>query len=215
MPTPWAYHWTGMHMQFINKVTGIPTAQTSDDTNVQLRRETIMLTNLLYPRATGCKPGVRVPILWFHYSIMQWIWRGSTSNVLTLMLYWSEKMIRNSMYLSLNTRLIHKTSNRLTLITVFCFRVDPRSLLWRYIKLMNSARLIIPGYVKTCQILSSILFMSYKLWLNNYSLGHQCQASIGFGTHGGCQMSDFRSSLPIFTRQIIHKAPASFYPNYP
>jgi hypothetical protein len=40
-------------------------------------------------------------------------------------LYWSEKMIRNSMYLPPNTRLIHKTNNRLTLITVFCFRVDP------------------------------------------------------------------------------------------
>jgi hypothetical protein len=50
---------------------------------------------------------------------------GSTSNVLMLMLYWSEKMVRNSMYLSPNTRLIHKTSNLLTQITVFCFRVDP------------------------------------------------------------------------------------------
>ena len=42
------------------------------------------------------------------------------------MLYWSEKMIQNSMYLASNTRLIHKTKNWLTLITVFCFRVDPR-----------------------------------------------------------------------------------------
>ena len=49
---------------------------------------------------------------------------GSTSNILMLMLYWSEKMIRNFMYLPPNTRLIHKTNNRLTLITVFCFRVD-------------------------------------------------------------------------------------------
>ena len=52
---------------------------------------------------------------------------GSTSNVLMLMLYWSEKMIRNSMYLP--PRLIHKTNNRLTLIAVFCFRVDSPSLL--------------------------------------------------------------------------------------
>jgi hypothetical protein len=51
---------------------------------------------------------------------------GSTSNVLMLMLYWSEKMTPN-------TRLIDKTSNRLTLITVFCFRVDPPSLLWHHI----------------------------------------------------------------------------------
>ena len=49
---------------------------------------------------------------------------GSTSNVLMLMLYWSEKMIRNSMYLPPNTRLIHKTNNRLTLITVFCFVLE-------------------------------------------------------------------------------------------
>jgi hypothetical protein len=41
-------------------------------------------------------------------------------------------MIRNSMYLSPNTRLIHKTSNRLTLITVFCFRVDPLSIVTSY-----------------------------------------------------------------------------------
>jgi hypothetical protein len=58
-------------------------------------------------------------ILGFHYGIMQ-----STSNVLMLMLYWSEKIIRNSMYLPPNTRPIHKTNNRLTLTTVFCFRVD-------------------------------------------------------------------------------------------
>jgi hypothetical protein len=65
---------------------------------------------------------------------------GSTSNVLMLiiMLYWSEKMIRNSMYLSPNTRLINKTSSRLTLITVFCFRVDPPSLLWRHMKPKNT-----------------------------------------------------------------------------
>jgi hypothetical protein len=50
------------------------------------------------------------------------------------MLYWNEKMIRNAMYLPPNTRLIHKTNNRLTLITVFCFRVDPPSLLWRHMK---------------------------------------------------------------------------------
>jgi hypothetical protein len=62
---------------------------------------------------------------------------GSTSNVLMLMLYWSEKMRRNSMYLAPNTRLIHKTSNRLTLITVFCFRVDPPSHLWRHMKPKN------------------------------------------------------------------------------
>ena len=36
---------------------------------------------------------------------------GSISNALMLMLYWSEKMIRNSMYLPPNTRLIHKTNN--------------------------------------------------------------------------------------------------------
>jgi hypothetical protein len=48
----------------------------------------------------------------------------STSNVLMLMLYWTEKIIRNSMYL-------HKTNNRHTLITVFCFRVDPPLLLWK------------------------------------------------------------------------------------
>jgi hypothetical protein len=49
----------------------------------------------------------------------------STSNVLMLMLFWNEKNIRNSMYLPPNTRLIHKTNNRLALITVFCFRVAP------------------------------------------------------------------------------------------
>ena len=36
-----------------------------------------------------------------------------------------------------NTRLIHKTNNRLTLIAVFCFRVDPPSLLWHHMKLKN------------------------------------------------------------------------------
>jgi hypothetical protein len=63
---------------------------------------------------------------------------GSTSNVLMLMLYWSEKMIRNFMYWPPNTRLIHKTNNRFTLTTVFCFRVDPPpSLLWRHMKPKN------------------------------------------------------------------------------
>jgi hypothetical protein len=41
------------------------------------------------------------------------------------------------MYLAPNTRLIHKTNNRLTLITVFCFRIDPPSLLWRLMKPNN------------------------------------------------------------------------------
>ena len=62
---------------------------------------------------------------------------GSTSNALMLMLYWSEKTIRNFTYLPLNTRLIHKTNNRLTLITGFCFRVDPPTLLWRHMKPKN------------------------------------------------------------------------------
>jgi hypothetical protein len=62
---------------------------------------------------------------------------GSTSKVLMFMLYWSEKIIRNSMYLPSNTRLIHKTNNRLTLTTVFGFRVDPPSLLWRHMKPKN------------------------------------------------------------------------------
>jgi hypothetical protein len=57
-----------------------------------------------------------------HYAVNL---RGLTSNVLMLMLYWSEKMMRNSTYLPPNTKLIHKTNNRLTLITVFCFRVEP------------------------------------------------------------------------------------------
>ena len=55
--------------------------------------------------------------------------RSTSTDVLMLMLYWSEKMIQNSMYLPPNQRLIHKTNNRLTLITVFCFRVDLPSLL--------------------------------------------------------------------------------------
>ena len=42
----------------------------------------------------------------------------STSKVLMLMLYWSGKKIRNSMHLPPNTRIIHKTNNRLTLVTV-------------------------------------------------------------------------------------------------
>jgi hypothetical protein len=65
-------------------------------------------------------------LLGFHYGIMQWIWPpgGQPQMYWCLMLYWSEKMIWNSMYLPPNTRLIH-------LITVFCFRVDPPSLLWR------------------------------------------------------------------------------------
>jgi hypothetical protein len=66
---------------------------------------------------------------------------GGNLNVLMLMLYWSEKMIRYPMYLPPNTRLIHKTNNRLTLTTVFCFvlswRVEPPSLLWRHMKLKN------------------------------------------------------------------------------
>ena len=36
------------------------------------------------------------------------------------------------MYLPPNTRLIHKTNNRLTLITVFCFRVDPVTFVTSY-----------------------------------------------------------------------------------
>jgi hypothetical protein len=156
------------------------------------------------PEPPGVSPGWGYQFYGFTTALCSESDGGSTSNVLTLMLYWSEKMIRNSMYLSLNTRLIHKTSNRLTLITVFCFRVDPRSLLWRYIKLKNSARLIIPGYVKTCQILSSILFMSYKLWLNNYSLGHQCPGEYRF--RNTWWMSDV--GFPIVV--------ANFYPaNYP
>jgi hypothetical protein len=68
---------------------------------------------------------------------------GSTANVLMLMLYWSEKVIRNSTYLTPNTMLIHKTKNRLTLITVFCFRVDPPSLLWRHMKPKNTGKNVI------------------------------------------------------------------------
>jgi hypothetical protein len=49
--------------------------------------------------------------------------RGSASNVLMLMLHWSEKMVQKSTHLPPNTRLMQKTNNRLTLITVFCFRV--------------------------------------------------------------------------------------------
>ena len=36
-----------------------------------------------------------------------------------------------------NTRAIHKTNNQFTLITVYCFRVDPPSLLWRHMEPKN------------------------------------------------------------------------------
>ena len=111
---------------------------------------------------------------------MQWIWRGSTHETAQqikapgdeagvnlkcidrmLMLYWSEKMIRNSMDLPSNTRLIHKMSNRLTLITVFCFRVDPPSLLWRHMKPTNCLAIILESKFKqrhwTGRVVNSLL----------------------------------------------------------
>jgi hypothetical protein len=50
---------------------------------------------------------------------------GGEPQMCWCLLYRSVKIIRNSMYLPPNTRLTHKMNNRLTLITVFCFRVDP------------------------------------------------------------------------------------------
>jgi hypothetical protein len=72
---------------------------------------------------------------------------GSTSNVLMLILCWNEKMIRSSMYLPPNARLIHKANNRLTLITVFCFTP---SLLWRRMKPKNWSTLNAGSRLRQC-----------------------------------------------------------------
>jgi hypothetical protein len=59
-------------------------------------------------------------------------------NVLMLMLYWSEQMIRNCMYLPPKTRPTHTVKNWFTLTTVSRFRVDPPSNLWRHMKPKNT-----------------------------------------------------------------------------
>jgi hypothetical protein len=91
-----------------------------------------VIDNILYVYFQSCVVPSMFKKLFSHYSWVSLrhcavnLTGGSTSNVLMLMLYWSEKMIRNSMYLPPNTRLINKTNNRLTLITVFCLELTPR-----------------------------------------------------------------------------------------
>jgi hypothetical protein len=65
-------------------------------------------------------------ILGFHYSIMQWIWQGVNLKCIDACAALEWENDTKFHVLPPNTRLIHKTNNRLTLITVFCFRVDPR-----------------------------------------------------------------------------------------
>jgi hypothetical protein len=55
-------------------------------------------------------------ILGCHFGIMQWIWRGVNLKCIDAyaVLEWENDTKLNSMYLPPNTRLIHKTKNRLT-----------------------------------------------------------------------------------------------------
>jgi hypothetical protein len=99
---------------------------------------------------------------------------GGEPQMCWCLLYRSVKIIRNSMYLPPNTRLTHKMNNRLTLITVFCFRVDPPSLLWHHMKPNNSQSNVLSGSLyaaawalscKELDDLHALLPLPSPLWL--------------------------------------------------